>query len=108
MDGSLALTFARLFIRFILGILLISVALSKLLHQRDFRSAIQDYHVISATLDAAVNLSGTLSSIAPPLELLLGLGIIHRRLPRSRAAARYPASQRLYRSAHHQPVSRQV
>lgn len=76
MDGSLAFTFARLFIRFTLGILLISVALSKLLHRRDFRGAIQDYRLIPAALETSLKLSGLLSVLVPPLELLLGIAII--------------------------------
>ena len=76
MDGSLAFTFARLFIRFIVGILLLSVALSKLLHRHDFRSAIQDYRLIPATLEKSLNLSELLSSTVPTLELLLGIALI--------------------------------
>ena len=76
MDGSLAFTFARLFIRFIVGILLLSVALSKLRHRRDFRRTIQDYQLIPATLEKSLNLSELLSSTVPTLELLLGITII--------------------------------
>lgn len=76
MDGSLAFTFVRLFIRFIVGILLISVAFSKFRHRRDFRRAIQDYRLIPAKMETSLKLSGLLSALVPPLELLLGIALI--------------------------------
>lgn len=71
MGVPLDLVYLRLF----LGLILFSVATSKLLHPRRFRQGIQDYNILPSWLDAPLALS-TLASFGIPLaELLAGIGL---------------------------------
>ncbi len=68
--------FIRLFVRLLLGLILLSVAVSKLAHPSRFRWAIEDYRIIPSALELKLLLSVALSFGIPFAELIAGLGLI--------------------------------
>ena len=66
----------RLFIRLLLGLILLSVGASKLVHPHRLRSGIQDYRLIPPTLESKLALSKVLSFCISLAELVAGLGLI--------------------------------
>jgi uncharacterized membrane protein YphA (DoxX/SURF4 family) len=76
MIPALELMYARLFIRLLLGLMLLSVSISKLRNQASFRRGIQDYNLFSPSLEAMLRPSTTLSFAIPLAELLTGIGLI--------------------------------
>ena len=66
----------QLFLRLLLGVLLLSVGLSKLAHPRQFQRSIQDYHVVPSMLEKKLALTALLSIGIPLAELLAGLGLL--------------------------------
>ncbi len=66
----------RLFLRLLLGLILLSVGASKLLHPRQFQRGIQDYKVLPPVLEARLALSAVLSYGIPLAELFAGLGLL--------------------------------
>ncbi len=66
----------RLFVRLLLGVLLLSVGASKLVHPRQFERDIQDYQVVPSTLASKSVCSMTLALGIPLAELLAGLGLL--------------------------------
>jgi len=66
----------RLFVRLLLGVLLLSVGVSKLAHLRQFERGIQDYQVIPSTLASKSGFSMALAIGIPVAELLAGLGLL--------------------------------
>ncbi len=66
----------RLFIRLLLGLILLNVGASKLVHSHRLRSGIQDYQLIPSTLESKLKLSAVLSFCIPLAELVEGLGLI--------------------------------
>ena len=76
MPLSVAFVSGRLFIRLLLGILLLSVGVSKLSHLRQFQRGIQDYHIVPSLLEKKLALTALLSLGIPLAELIAGLGLI--------------------------------
>ncbi len=76
MPLSVAFISARLFVRLLLGVLLLSVGVSKLAHPRQFQRGIQDYHIVPGLLEKKLALTALLSFGIPLAELLAGLGLI--------------------------------
>lgn len=72
----LAILSIRLFIRFLLGLILISTGISKLAHQNRFRQGILDYKVLPSGLVARFPLAMLLASGISFAELLAGLGLV--------------------------------
>jgi uncharacterized membrane protein YphA (DoxX/SURF4 family) len=66
----------RLFLRLLLGVLLLSVGLSKLAHARQFQRGIQDYQVVPSILVSKSACSMALAIGIPVAELLAGIGLI--------------------------------
>jgi uncharacterized membrane protein YphA (DoxX/SURF4 family) len=66
----------RLFLRLLLGLILLSVGVSKFLHQRQFQQGIQEYKVLPPVLEARLALSAVLSYGIPLAELVAGLGLL--------------------------------
>ncbi len=66
----------RLFLRLLLGVLLLSVSMSKLAHLRHFQRAIEDYQIVPSTLASKNDFSMVLALGIPLAELLAGLGLI--------------------------------
>ncbi len=66
----------RFFLRLLLGLILLSVGVSKLLRHRQFQQGIQDYKVVPPVLEARLALSAVLSYALPLAELVAGLGLL--------------------------------
>lgn len=66
----------RIFLRLLLGLILLSVAVSKLVHPRRFQRGIQDYQLIATSLDAKLAFSVVLAWCISIAELVAGLGLI--------------------------------
>ncbi|HVB21216.1 MAG TPA: MauE/DoxX family redox-associated membrane protein [Ktedonobacteraceae bacterium] len=66
----------RLFVRLLLGVLLLSVSMSKFAHPRQFQQGIQDYQVVPAALQSKSGFLMALSAGIPVAELLAGLGLL--------------------------------
>ncbi len=75
MELPVALITLRLFLRLLLGVLLLSMGLSKLAHPRRFQQGIQDYQLIPSFLESRLALSAILSLSIPVAELLASLGL---------------------------------
>ena len=65
-----------LFVRLLLGVLLLSVGGSKLAHLRQFQRGIQDYQLLPRVLQAKSDFSLTLATAIAVAELLAGLGLL--------------------------------
>ncbi len=76
MPLPVAFVTVRLFVRLLLGVLLLSVGVGKLSHPRQFQQGIQDYHVVPSLLEKKLALTALLSLAIPLAELLAGLGLI--------------------------------
>ena len=76
MPLSIAFVSVRLFVRLLLGILLLSVGVGKLSHPRQFQRGIQNYQVVPSMLEKRLMLTTVLSVGIPLAELLAGLGLI--------------------------------
>ena len=76
MPLSVAFVSGRLFIRLLLGVLLLSVGGNKLAHPRQFQRGIQDYHIVPSLLEKKLALTALLSLGIPLAELIAGLGLI--------------------------------
>ncbi|WP_161975220.1 MauE/DoxX family redox-associated membrane protein [Tengunoibacter tsumagoiensis] len=66
------LLFIGIFVRFFIGMILLSTGCSKLLHPLRFQQAIQDYRLFSPALDRRFHLSTFAAFLLFPLELLAG------------------------------------
>lgn len=66
----------RLFIRLLVGLILLSVGVSKLLHPRRFQMGIQDYKVLPSNVESKLHFSSVLSYCIPLVELVAGLGLM--------------------------------
>jgi len=66
----------RLFIRLLIGCILLSTAIAKLAHLRRFRRGIQDYQIIPPFLEKKLGLSTLLTCSIPIVELFTALGLI--------------------------------
>jgi len=64
------------FVRLLLGLLLLSVGVSKQAHPAHFRRSIQDYRLISPALDSRLSLSTLLAYGFPVAEIVVGLALI--------------------------------
>ncbi len=76
MPLSVAFVSARLFVRLLLGVLLLSVGVSKLAHPRQFQQGIKDYQLFPHMLQAKSGFLISLAAGIPVAELLAGLGLI--------------------------------
>ncbi|MGH2493357.1 MAG: MauE/DoxX family redox-associated membrane protein [Ktedonobacteraceae bacterium] len=76
MELPIALITVRLFLRFLLGLILLSVGMSKLAHPRRFQQGIQDYQLLPPLLESRLALSTAFSFAIPVVELLAGLGLL--------------------------------
>lgn len=76
MPLPVAFVSVRLFLRLLLGVLLLSVGASKLAHPHQFQQGIQDYQVVPSTLASKSAFSMALALGIPLAELLAGLGLI--------------------------------
>lgn len=68
--------FIRVFVRFLLGLILLSTGVSKLIHPSRFRRAIQDYSIIPPAWESKLSLSILVSFAIPIAEFIAGLGIM--------------------------------
>jgi uncharacterized membrane protein YphA (DoxX/SURF4 family) len=68
-----AFVLLRLFVRLLLGVLLLSVGVSKLAHPRQFQQGIQDYQLLPGMLQAKSSFLMMLAISIPVAELLAGL-----------------------------------
>jgi uncharacterized membrane protein YphA (DoxX/SURF4 family) len=68
--------FLHIFIRLLLGLILLSTGLSKLMHPSRFRQAIQNYRLVPAAWEAKLSFSMVVAFVIPIAELIAGLGII--------------------------------
>jgi hypothetical protein len=66
----------RLFIRLLLGLILLSVGVSKLLHRSRFERGMKEYQVLPGFLESKLALSTVLSFSIPLAELAAALGLI--------------------------------
>ncbi|MGI9062067.1 MAG: MauE/DoxX family redox-associated membrane protein [Ktedonobacteraceae bacterium] len=66
----------RLGIRILVGVVLLSVGVSKLMHPRRFRQAIQEYYILPSALDGRFAGSALFAFAIPLAELSAGLGLI--------------------------------
>lgn len=66
----------RLFLRLLLGLILLSVGASKLARPSNFQRGIQDYQFLSPALDSRLALSTILAYGLPIAEILVGVGLI--------------------------------
>lgn len=66
----------RLFIRLLLGCILLSTAIAKFAHLDRFRRGIQDYQVFPPMLEKKLGLSTLLSFSIPTVELFTAMGLI--------------------------------
>lgn len=76
MPLPIVLVSIRLFVRLLLGVLLLSVGGSKLAHPRQFQRGIQDYQLLPRVLQAKSDFSLTLATAIAVAELLAGLGLL--------------------------------
>lgn len=76
MGLPVAILSLRLSVRLLLGLVLLSVGVSKLAHPRRFRRGIQDSQVIPPALESKLALSAVGSFCIPIAELLAGLGLV--------------------------------
>ena len=76
MPLPVAFVSVRLFLRLLLGVILLSVGVSKFAHLRQFQRGIQDYQVLPSTLASKNDFSMMLATGIPLAELLAGLGLI--------------------------------
>jgi uncharacterized membrane protein YphA (DoxX/SURF4 family) len=76
MEVSIAIVAIRLFLRLLLGLILLSTGISKLTHPAHFRRAIQDYRVLPPAFDAKFALSRILATSIPIAEVVTGLGLV--------------------------------
>lgn len=60
----------RIFLRLLLGLLLLSVGASKLARPGSFRRGLQDYQLLSSALDSRLSLSAILTYGLPIAEIL--------------------------------------
>ncbi|MHB8600241.1 MAG: MauE/DoxX family redox-associated membrane protein [Ktedonobacteraceae bacterium] len=67
---------ARLFLRLLFGLILLSSGTGKLVHSQQFRQSIQDYHLVPSKLEARLPVSIVLSFVIPIAELLASLGLL--------------------------------
>src|SRR5258706_282944 len=70
------LMYIRLFIRLLLGLILLSVSVSKLAHPVRFRRGIQDYQVFPSILGSKIAFPAIASFCIPLAEIAAGLGLI--------------------------------
>lgn len=68
------IVFIRLFIRLLLGVILLSTGITKLVHLKQTQRGIQDYQLIPASLEA--KLVPALAFLLPLVELVTGGGLI--------------------------------
>ncbi|HZU70002.1 MAG TPA: MauE/DoxX family redox-associated membrane protein [Ktedonobacteraceae bacterium] len=66
----------RLFIRLLLGLILLSVGVSKLLHRSRFERGMKEYQILPGFLESKLALSTVLSFSIPLAELVAALGLI--------------------------------
>lgn len=76
MPLPIAFVSVQLFLRLLLGVILLSVGVSKFAHLRQFQRGIQDYQVLPSTLASKNDFSMMLATGIPLAELLAGLGLI--------------------------------
>jgi len=76
MSPPIVLIALRLFLRLLLGLLLVSVGIGKLIHPDRFRRGILDYKILLPALEARFRISTILSFSIPVGELLAGLGLL--------------------------------
>ncbi len=76
MEMSIAIVAFRLFLRLLLGLILLSTGISKLTHPVPFRNAIQDYRILPPAVDAKYAISRILATSIPIMEVVTGLGLI--------------------------------
>jgi uncharacterized membrane protein YphA (DoxX/SURF4 family) len=73
---SLPFVTVRLFLRLLLGLILLSVGVSKMARPGYFRQGIQDYQLIPPPLESRLAISTILAYSLPSVEILAGLGLI--------------------------------
>ncbi len=66
----------RLFLRLLLGMILLSVGISKLTHPKRFQRGIQDYQVLPPSIEAVFSASAILAFGISVAEIVTGLGLI--------------------------------
>lgn len=66
----------RLCIRLLIGLILLSVGVSKLAHRRCFRQGIQDYQLLPPSWETKIAFSAIGSVCIPLAEITVGLGLI--------------------------------
>jgi hypothetical protein len=76
MEGSIAIVAIRLFLRLLLGLILLNTGISKLTHPAHFRRAIQDYRILPPAFDANSALTRILATSIPIVEVITGLGLV--------------------------------
>ncbi|MEO8973319.1 MAG: MauE/DoxX family redox-associated membrane protein [Ktedonobacteraceae bacterium] len=76
MPLSIAFMSVRLFLRLLLGVLLLSVGMSKFARLRQFQQGIQEYQVLPSTPQSKRAFSMVLATGIPLAELLAGLGLL--------------------------------
>ncbi|MEO8970394.1 MAG: MauE/DoxX family redox-associated membrane protein [Ktedonobacteraceae bacterium] len=76
MGIATGVVYLRLFIRLLIGLILLSVSVSKMSHPRRFQRGIHDYQVLPRVLESRIAISTFLSYCIPLAELLAGLGLI--------------------------------
>lgn len=76
MEPAIIIMTLRLFLRFLLGLILLSVGISKLAHPRRFQHGIQNYQLLPRVLESRFALSSVLSFGIPVAEILAGLGLL--------------------------------
>lgn len=76
MMPSVATIALRLFLRLLLGLILISVGISKLARPGDFQRGIRDYQIFSSAQESKLAISTILACCFPVAEILSGLGLI--------------------------------
>lgn len=76
MPLPVALVSIRLFVRLLLGCILLSVGVSKLVHPRQFQQGIQDYHLVPPLLEKKLAVSALLAMCFPIAELLAGIALV--------------------------------
>lgn len=76
MMPSVATIALRLFLRLLLGLILISVGISKLARPSNFQRGIRDYQIFSSAQESKLAISTILAYCFPVAEILSGLGLI--------------------------------
>jgi hypothetical protein len=76
MTYAMMLISSHLFLRLLIGLLLLSVAVSKLTHRQQFQQGILDYQIIPHRLEQRIMFSSLLAVGIPILELITGLGLL--------------------------------